>query len=202
MIERNKNEHKRKLNWEVQEENKKIDEIKKGLELLEKEKEKEKEINLLIDQEKMNEKDEIYRQKILLNNEKKDKNVNKKEKTSNIESYEEYLKKLQNQSIMRCQELDKKINSLEEKMDRKGNNTFTTIFNPNKEIKIFRPKYNAIGTDNHISTWKLPEEKIKKVNNENNSKSKTIEGFKKAIKLKENSNKPEFFATQVAPKGK
>jgi len=202
MIERNKKDQKRKLNKEVQEENKKIDEIKKGLDLLEKEKEKEKEINLLIDQEKMNEKEEIYREKILLNNEKKEKSINKKEKISNLESYEEYLKKLQNQSMMRCQELDKKITCLEDKMDRKGINTFTTIFNPKKEIKIFRPKYNAIGTDNHVSTWKLPEEKIKKVNNENNSKSKTIEGFKKAIKPKENSNKPEFFATQVVPKGK
>lgn len=139
----------------------------------------------------------------MFKNDKKEKLINKTEKTNNIESYEEYLKKLQNQSLMRCQELDKKISNLEDKMDRKGVNNLTTNLNQKREIKIFRPKYNAIGTENHISTWKLPEEKTKKINEiDNNYKSKTIEGFKKAIKPKSISNKSELFTTQVVPKGK
>ena len=195
--DKSKAEIKRHMNKDLFEENRKLEEIKKNNESHEKEKIKDEELKLLAEQEKL--KTQIDTDKLSSQKLGKALQMSKTTKGYNLNNtYEDNLRKLQMQSLNRCQEIDEKIHALEKRIDKqRPKNRLEKLQNEKKEFKIFRPLYNLLGTDNHVSKWKGPEESSgSKANDNSKLKTGAVENIKSNVK----SKTAAFFATQIDKK--
>ena len=178
--EQSKLDFKRQMNKDILEENRKQEELKRNNEILEKERNKEDDLTLLIQQEKLkNEGDGQKQEK--LSKSKKGYNLN--------DTYEETLRKLQFQSITKCQEIEERIFTLENRIEKeRGKKRLMKLPDQKKDFKTLRPIYNLIGSDNHVSKWKSPDE--------NNIKKQPKTPGENLI----SNNSPALFATQIDKK--
>lgn len=187
--DKSKADFKRQMKKDVLEDNRKLDEIKKNTEFLEKERKREEEFKFLSEQEKVINKGDLHREKLIP---QKEENILMSSTNNNNfnNTYEETLRKLQMQSINKCNEIEERIVYLENKIDKdKRKSKLVPV--QRKDLKVLRPLYTLLGADNHVGKWKGPEEASKKA--PGNSKSVGDENLKSIMKSK---NTTGFFATQ------